>query len=142
MKHLMLCCVAGLTLLWAGNVGLAQDRAERREQKKMTREDKPGRLKLKAMTPQERRAAVGKARRMVKRDLALLRQMRETAVAEKANGTVAEIDKAIAAKEKQSRRLASLVQKGKAHHKGEAAKGHHAHGKGKGKHGKHGKDGN
>lgn len=42
MKHLMLCCVAGLTLLWAGNVGLAQDRAERREQKKVTREDKPG----------------------------------------------------------------------------------------------------
>jgi hypothetical protein len=131
MKHVMICCVAGLAILWAGNVGLAKDRTERREQRKITREDKQGHQKLRAMTQQQRQAIAVRVRKAIDEDLASLRQMRETAVGEKATGTVAEIDKAIAAKEKQSKRLTSLGQKWKAGHKGGAAKGDQSQGKDK-----------
>jgi hypothetical protein len=134
MRHVMICCVAGLAILWAGNVGSAKDRTERREQRKITREDKQGHQKLRAMTPQQRKAIAVRVRKAIDKDLASLRQMRETAVGEKATGTVAEIDKAIAAKEKQSKRLTGLGQKPKAGRKGEVAKGNQSQGKGKAGH--------
>ena len=141
MRHVMICCVAGLAILWAGNVGLAKDRTERREQRKITREDKQGHQKLRARTPQQRKAVAVGIRKAIDKDLASLRQMRQTAVGEKATGTVAEIDKAIAAKEKQSKRLTSLVPKWKAGRKGEEAKGDQSQGKAKAGHKKHRKSG-
>jgi hypothetical protein len=135
MRHVMICCVAGLAILWASNVGLAKDRTERREQRKTMREDKQGHQKVRAMTPQQRKAMA--VRKAIDKDLASLRKMRETAVGEKATGTVAEIDKAIAAKEKQSKRLTSLGQRPKAGRKGEAAKGNQSQGEGKAGHRKH-----
>jgi hypothetical protein len=137
MRHVMICCVAGLAILWAGNVGLAKDRTERREQRKITREDKQEHQKPMAMTPQQRKAIAVRVRKAIDKDLASLRRMRETAVGEKATGTVAEIDKAIAAKEKQSKRLTSLGQKWKAGRKGEAAKGDQSQSKSKAGHRKH-----
>jgi hypothetical protein len=131
MKRLMICCVAALAILWAGNVGLAKDRTERREQKKTTREDKEVRRKPTALTPGQRGVAI--AKRAIERDLTLLRQMRKTAVEEKAARTVAEIDKAIATKERQGRRLATLAGKRKADRGGEIANRHHAKSAGKAK---------
>jgi hypothetical protein len=131
MKRLMICCVAALAILWAGNVGLAKDRTERREQRKMTREDKRGPQKSKATTPEQRKVVVAMAKKAIKKDLAFLRQTRETAVAEKATRTVAKIDRAIAAQERQSRKLASLGEKRKAGRKGEAALGNRSHAQGK-----------
>jgi hypothetical protein len=137
MKHMMICCVAGLAVLWASNVGLAKDKTARREQSKPLRTDKQGPEKLKTLTPQQAKAIVARARKAMERDLTFLRRMRETAVAEKATGTVAEIDKAIAAKEKQSRRLTSLLQKGKVGHKGQAAQGDQSGGKAQTGHRRH-----
>lgn len=122
MRHLMICCVAGLTIVWAGNVGSAKNRTERREQRRMTREDKQGHQNLKVMTPQQRKAVVAIAKKAIEKDLTLLRQMRETAVAEKATRTVAKNDRAIATKERQSRKLATLREKRNDGRKGMARK--------------------
>ena len=129
MRHLMICAVASLAILCAGDVGLAKHRGERKEQKRATQEDKEWRQKLKTMTPEQRRIAV--AQKALETDLTMLRQMRKTAVEEKATRTMAAIDKAIAAKEEQAKKLTAALEKRKAGRKGEVGKGGQTQGQGK-----------
>lgn len=128
MRNSVICTVACLAILCAGSVGLAKQRGQRREQKQTTQEDKEWRQKLKAMTPEQRRVAV--AQKALETDLAALRQMRKTAVEENAGRTVAQIEKAIAAKEEQSKKLAASLEKRKAGRKGGAAGGSQTQGAG------------
>jgi hypothetical protein len=116
----MMCAVVGLALLCAADVGLAKgNKGQRREQRKTTQEDKEWRQKLKAMTPAQRRIAI--VQKGFETDLATLRQMRKTAAEEKATQTVAQIDKAIAAKEEQSKKMTAALERKKAGRKGDAA---------------------
>ena len=127
MKRLMIFCVAGLAVLWAGNVGLAKDKSARQESRKTMQENKQERQKIRATAAEERPRAV--ARIMVRRDLLALRRMRATAVEEGARRTVAQIDKAIAVKERQGKRLTAGGAKKDANPAQQAAKRHRAEGR-------------
>jgi hypothetical protein len=120
MRHLMMCAVVSLALLCAADVGLAKgNKGQRREQRKATQGDKEWRQKLKAMTPAQRRIAI--VQKGFETDLATLRQMRKTAADEKATQTMAQIDKAIAAKEEQAKKMTAALERKKGGRKGEAA---------------------
>ena len=86
-----------------------QVRAKSRKAKGLTEEEKQWREKLKAMTPEQRRVAM--AQKALEKELAPWQEVRKIAAEEKAEKTVAAIDKVIAAKQAQFKKKLEAIKK-------------------------------
>lgn len=118
MKKVLICTVAALVILLAGDTALTRERnrAEGRNRetarktKKVSEQDRQWREKLKSMTPEQRRVAM--AQRNFDTELAPWQQVRKIAAEEKAVKTMEAIDKIIADKQSQfKKRLEALNKK-------------------------------
>ncbi len=134
MKKTMIFSLAMVTILWAGSMCTAQEKApaKRRGNQnkasaqrqanrgKASAEQKAWQEKLKKMTPEQQQVA--RAKKAFEASVSSWRAVRQIAAKEKAKQTLAAIDKIIAAKQQQfNRRLASM-EKGEARPRGEARK--------------------
>ena len=121
MKKALICGVAVLALLLAGNTALTGEKgknkqaketnrsAKRTGERKLTEEQKQWRAKLEAMTPEQRRLAI--AQKALEDDLAPWKQVRQIAAEEKAVRTLAAIDKIIAKKQEQFKKKMVAAEK-------------------------------
>jgi hypothetical protein len=117
MRKLLICTVAALVILLAGGTATAKATAKNEgtniksknvgQKKNLSARNKQWREQLKAMTPEQRRVAL--AQRAFDAEIAPWQQVRKIAAAEKANKTVAAIDKILAGKQEQfKKRLAAI----------------------------------
>jgi hypothetical protein len=117
MKKLLICNVVALAILLAGGTAMAKETGKNKEtntksksvgqKKHLSARSKQWREQLKAMTPEQRRLAL--AQRAFDAEIAPWQQVRKIAATEKANKTVAAIDKILAGKQEQfKKRLAAI----------------------------------
>ena len=105
MKKVLICSVAALVILLAGNTALTRERnrsegrnrENARKTNKISEQDRQWREKLKSMTPEQRRIAM--AQKNFDTELAPWQQVRKIAAGENAVKTIAAIDKIIADKQ-------------------------------------------
>jgi len=124
MKRVMVLSAMALVILLSSAAIQANDAAKgkaktkqkarttSRKAKGLTEAEKQWREKLKKMTPEQRRAAM--AQRAFEKSLAPWQEIRKIAVGEKAEKTVAAIDKVIAAKKAQFKKKLEAMAKKKA----------------------------
>jgi hypothetical protein len=116
MKRVMVLSAMVLAILLSGAAiqakGEGRVRATAGKAKGLTEEEKQWKEKLKAMTPEQRQVAM--AQKALEKELAPWQEVRKIAVEEKAEKTVAAIDKVIAAKQAQLKKKLEAMAKRKA----------------------------
>lgn len=118
MKKTLICGALALVLLLAGGTALTKEKGRAREgtrrtkrvaEKSISEEQKQWKAKLQAMTPEQRRLAL--AQKALEDDLAPWKKVRQIAAEEKAQRTVAAIDKIIAEKQEQFKKKMASAEK-------------------------------
>lgn len=118
MKKTLIFGAVALVVLLAAGTALTKEKDRAREadrgarrvaEKGLSEEQKQWKAKLEAMTPEQRRLAL--AQRALENDLAPWKQVRQIATEEKAERTVAAIDKIIAEKRDQFKKKMSAAEK-------------------------------
>ena len=118
MKKTLICGAVALVLLLAGGTALTKEKGKAREANRETKrtagkglseEQKQWKAKLQAMTPEQRRLAI--AQKALEEDLAPWKKVRQVATEEKAERTVAAIDKIIAEKQEQFKKKMAAAEK-------------------------------
>lgn len=118
MKKTLICGALALVLLLAGGTALTKEKGRAKEAdrgtkrvagKALAEQQKQWKAKLEAMTPEQRRLAI--AQKALEDDLTPWKNVRQIATEEKAERTVAAIDKIIAEKHEQFKKKMAAAEK-------------------------------